>query len=149
MASYISNLVHFVWATHERRPAIKDSWKDRLYKYIAVVLRNKKARLICTGGIEDHIHVYASLPSSLSIAVIANAMKANSSRWVHQNFDRGEKFQWQKGYGAFTVSKSAEQNVIHYIQNQEIHHRQRTFHEEFVSLLEKHGIDYEERYLWV
>ncbi len=129
MSSYVSNLVHFVWGTKDRRPLIKDYWKDRLYGYIGGVLKNKKASLLAAGGMSDHVHVLASLPSTVTLAQIANAMKANSSRWIHEEL-HNDRFSWQEGYGAFSVSKSGEHRVIDYIKNQEEHHRQQTFEEE-------------------
>ena len=149
MASYISNLVHYVWGTESRRPVIKEDWKDRLYGYFGGILRNKKAKLISVGGMPDHVHVYASLPATVSISQIASALKSNSSRWVHENIPRADKFGWQDGYGAFSVSKSAEPTLLRYIANQVEHHRKREFKEELIALLEKHEIDYEDRYLWV
>jgi putative transposase len=149
MSSYIYNVVHFVWGTANREPLIRKSWRDRLYGYIGGVLENKKAKLVAAGGLEDHIHVLASLPSTISLSEAANAMKANSSRWIHQNAPQAKGFEWQAGYGAFTVSKSVEPRVKGYIQNQEEHHRKLRFADEFIALLEKHGIPYEERYLWV
>jgi REP element-mobilizing transposase RayT len=113
------------------------------------ILRNKKGKLLAAGGVEDHVHVYTSLPATLSIAQAAGALKANSSRWIHETFTKSQSFHWQDGYGAFTVSKSNEQAVIRYINNQQEHHRRRTFQEEFRELLNKHSIHYEERYLWV
>jgi REP element-mobilizing transposase RayT len=149
MSTYISNLVHFVWETANREPLIRKSWRDRLHGYIGGVLENKKAKLLAAGGIEDHVHVLASLPATLSLADAASAMKANSSRWVHENIPQGKGFDWQVGYGAFSVSKSSEEKVKAYIQNQEDHHRKQRFSDEFMALLDKHGISYEERYLWV
>ena len=96
----------------------------------------------------DHFHLYASLPSIISIADFVSAVKANSSRWVHDSYPRLRRFAWQEGYGAFSVSKSDEQRVIRYVRNQEKHHAKRTFKEELVSLLEKHEIPYDLRYIW-
>src|SRR5688572_31992469 len=149
MSTYISNLVHFVWGTANREPLIHKSWRDRLHGYIGGVLANKKATLLAAGGIEDHIHVLASLPATMSLSEAASAMKANSSRWIHENAPQSKGFDWQVGYGAFSVSKSAAPQVKAYIHNQEEHHKQRDFRKEFTALLEKHGIPYEERYLWI
>ena len=149
MSTFVSNLVHFVWGTANREPLIRKSWRDQLHGFIGGVLANKKGKLLAAGGIEDHLHVLASLPATMSPSEAASAMKANSSRWIHQNAPQCKAFDWQAGYGAFTVSKSAEKRVIDYIQNQEQHHRQWKFTAEFAALLEKHGISYEERYLWV
>jgi REP element-mobilizing transposase RayT len=145
---HLSLLIHFVWSTANREPHISSEWSDRLYGYIGGILTNKKAKLICAGGISDHVHIYASLPSTITIAEIVGAMKANSSRWVHDTFPRQRAFAWQKGYGAFSVSKSSEERVINYVRNQERHHRRHDFKSEFLMLLEKHQVEYDERYLW-
>jgi putative transposase len=145
---HISLLAHFTWSTAGREPLIASEWRDRLYSYIGGVLENKKAKLICAGGMSDHIHLYVSLPSTITPGDIVNAMKSNSSRWIHQNFAGQSAFAWQKGYGAFSVSKSAEARLIEYIKNQEMHHRRRSFQEEYLQLLEKNQIEYDERYLW-
>jgi REP element-mobilizing transposase RayT len=149
MSTYISNLIHFVWGTAKREPLIRNSWREELHGYVAGVLKNKKVKALQVGGTGDHVHVLASLPATLTLAEVANAMKANSSRWIHENAPQSRGFDWQEGYGAFSVSKSAERRVREYIQNQEEHHSGRTFEEEFRALLGKHGIPYEERYLWV
>ena len=145
---YLSLLVHFVWSTKNREPWIAPEWSDNLYAYIGGVLRKKKAKLICAGGISDHIHVYSSLPSTLTVADAVNAMKANSSRWIHEEIPQKSGFAWQDGYGAFSVNKSSEQRVTDYIMNQEEHHKRYSFQSEFLTLLRLHEIDYDERYLW-
>ena len=147
--SYICNLVHFVWGTANRQPLIHKSWRDRLHAYMGGILENKKAKLLAAGGIADHVHVLASLHATVSLAELAGALKANSSRWIHENVPPCAAFAWQEGYGAFSVSKSMEPTVKAYVKNQEEHHRQRSFREEFVELLGRHGIRYEERYQWV
>ena len=149
MSTFISNIIHFVWGTVNREPLIRKSWRDDLHAYLGGILRNKKAKLLAAGGIEDHVHVLASLPATVTLAEMAGAMKANSSRWVHENVPQCKGFDWQTGYSAFSVSKSAENRVTQYIENQEEHHRQWKFTEEFKALLEKHEIPFEERYLWV
>jgi len=145
---YISLLVHFTWSTAGREPWLETAMREDLYSVIGGIMRNKKAKLIAAGGMFDHIHLYASMPSTISIADFVNAVKANSSRWIHQSFARLRGFAWQEGYGAFSVSKSEENRVIRYVSNQEAHHRKRTFKEELISLLDKHGIPYDKRYIW-
>lgn len=144
----ISLLVHFARSTAGREPWISTDWREPLFAQIGGIMKNKKAKLLAAGGMYDHIHIYASLPSTLSIADLVNAVKANSSRWVHQTYRAAKAFAWQEGYGAFSVSKSEESRVIKYVRNQESHHRTRTFKEEFLVLLERHEIEYDERYLW-
>ena len=111
-------------------------------------MRKKNARLICAGGMFDHVHLYASLPSTISIADFVNAVKSNSSRWVHESFSHKRAFAWQEGYGAFSVSKSEEKKVIKYIRNQNEHHAKRSFKDEFLEFLIQNKIGYDERYLW-
>ncbi len=149
MSSYISNQVHFVWATKHREPVIQPDWQDRLYGYLGGILDNKKCKLLAAGGIEDHVHVLASLNATVTLAEMAGTLKANSSRWIHESFPGAKHFQWQEGYGAFSVSKSVEPRVINYIQTQNEHHGRQAFQDEFVALLDKHGIAYDDRYLWV
>jgi putative transposase len=143
---YLSLLVHFTWSTAGREPWIEREMRDGLYSYIGGIMVKKDARLISAGGMFDHIHLYASLPSTISIADFVNAVKANSSRWVHDNFPRLRNFAWQEG--GFCVSKSHEQRVMTYIANQEKHHEKRTFQDEVRALLKKHQIAYDERYFW-
>lgn len=146
---YLSLLVHFTWSTARREPWLAPEIRQPLYSYIGGIMNNKKAKLISAGGVSDHIHLYSSMPSTISIADFVNAVKSNSSRWIHENFDNRKRFAWQEGYGAFSVSKSVENRVIRYVQNQEVHHRKHSFQEELLSLLQKHDIAYDERYLWI
>jgi putative transposase len=145
---HLSLMIHFVWSTKGREPVLAFDWQNRLYSYIGGVLRSKNAVLICAGGTNDHIHLYSSLPSTVTIAEAVNIMKSNSSRWIHETYPHLKAFAWQEGYGAFSVSKSAEVQLIEYIENQEAHHSKRNFKEEFLSLLKKHNIEYDEKYLW-
>ena len=145
---YLSLLVHFTWSTAGREPWLETEMRNDLYSYIGGIMRNKNARLLSAGGMFDHIHLYASMPSTISIADFVNAVKSNSSRWIHESYARLRNFAWQEGYGAFSVSKSEEGKVVRYILNQENHHRKSTFKEELIGLLDKHGIAYDKRYIW-
>ena len=145
---YLSLLVHFTWSTAGREPWIATEMREDLYSYIGGIMRNKKAKLLTAGGMFDHIHLYASLPSTISVADFVNVVKSNSSRWIHESYLQLRNFAWQEGYGAFSVSKSEEARVDRYIRNQEHHHRKRSFKEELIELLEKHGIEYDKRYIW-
>ena len=145
---HLSLLVHFIWSTAAREPWIGLDWQDDLFGIVGGIMRKKNARLISAGGMFDHVHLYASLPSTTSIADFVNAVKSNSSRWVHKSFATGKAFAWQEGYGAFSVSKSEEQRVIRYIRNQRQHHSKRTFKEEYLEFLIQNDVDYDEKYLW-
>ena len=140
--------IHFVWSTAKREPMIDPIWKDRLYSYIGGILKAQNAKLICAGGVSDHVHLLVSMPSTITIADLVNVMKSNSSKWVHRTFPKSRSFAWQEGYGGFAVSKSAEKDVIDYIKNQEHHHHDRDFKKEFVAMLDKHEVEYETKYLW-
>jgi REP element-mobilizing transposase RayT len=145
---HLSLLVHFIWSTAAREPWIGAEWQDDLYGYIGGIMNNKNAKLICAGGMYDHIHLYASLPSTITIADFVSVIKSNSSRWVHQSSLKRRAFAWQEGYAAFSVSKSEEQKAISYIRNQERHHSKRTFKDELLEFLERYEIEYDERHLW-
>jgi putative transposase len=145
---YLSLLMHFTWSTKGREPWLGAEMRGDLYSYIGGIMNNKRAKLISAGGMFDHIHLYASLPSTISIADFVNVVKSNSSRWLHESSPKLRNFAWQEGYGTFSVSKSGEQSVISYIRNQEKHHGKTSFKQEFVAMLEKHGIAYDERYIW-
>lgn len=100
------------------------------------------------GGIEDHVRLLLGAPATLAPARIAQLVKGGSSVWIHETFPELKDFAWQDGYGAFTVSKSAVPEVTSYIATQREHHRALTYQEEYLALLQRHGIDYDERYLW-
>ena len=100
------------------------------------------------GGVEDHVHILLSLPSTASIAKALQLVKGGSSKWVHETFPEHRLFGWQEKYGAFSVSMSQLDKTIEYIKNQPEHHCKMTFKEEFLALLKKHRIGYDERYLW-
>jgi putative transposase len=99
------------------------------------------------GGIEDHVHALVMAPT-FSPSEIAQYLKGESSKWIHEEFSKLRAFEWQDGYGGFTVSKSQIPDVIAYIKNQREHHRKKTFQEEYLELLKKHDVDYDERYVW-
>lgn len=119
---HISLLVHFVWGTAGRERGSATIWREQLHSYIGGTIRNKNGKLLAAGGTHDHIHLYASLPSTITIASFVNAVKSNSSRWVHETSPNRKGFAWQEGYGAFRVSKSEEGKLIEYIRRQEQHH---------------------------
>ena len=108
-------------------------------------MKKKNARLICAGGMFDHVHLYSSLPSTISIADFVNVVKSNSSRWVHESFSNRKGFAWQEGYGAFSIGISGVEDTTQYIQGQAEHHRKMTFREEIEVFLKKHAMEYVER----
>jgi REP element-mobilizing transposase RayT len=123
-------------------------WSPRLYQYIGGTLRAKGSVLLAAGGMPDHIHLMVSLGKQSTIADIIRDIKANSSRWIHETFDSLRGFAWQTGYAAFSISQSALNDVKQYIADQSEHHRVRTFQEEFVLFLKRHGVHYDEQHIW-
>jgi len=110
------------------------------------ILENLKAKVFVIGGVEDHVHVYCSLPATITIADLVSNLKSSSSAWVHDVLQH--PFGWQDGYSAFTMSKSADDDVIRYILNQEEHHKRVTYQEELIKMLEKFQIPYDPRYVF-
>jgi REP element-mobilizing transposase RayT len=145
---YLSVKLHLVWSTKGRICLINPQWKDRLHSYLGSVAQFHLARILVVNSQPDHIHACVSLPSTIAIADLVNALKANSTRWIRQNFANQKGFAWQVGYGAFAISDSLVPSVIEYILKQEAHHTRCNFQEEFLDLLENHGIKYDRRYVF-
>jgi REP element-mobilizing transposase RayT len=146
--SYISSYFHCVFSTKERRPFIAPELRDRLRPFLGGIARQNKMKAIEIGGVEDHVHILLSLPSTMAISKALQLMKGGSSKWIHETFPEHRLFAWQEEYGAFSVSVSQLDKTIEYIKGQEDHHRKVTFQEEFLVLLKKHRIEYDERHLW-
>jgi putative transposase len=143
-----TNLIyHIIFGTKERRPLIKGDIKERLLKYITGIVANIGGKTVAINAAADHIHILVSMGTDKAIAEILRAIKANSSKFIHEEFP-SHLFQWQDGYAAFTVSHSQANVVAKYIDGQEEHHRKISFEEEFGVFLKKHGIEIDPRYMW-
>ncbi|MDR3405189.1 MAG: IS200/IS605 family transposase [Chthoniobacter sp.] len=138
---------HVIFSTKDWESLILPSWRERLHAYLGGVLRNVDAILETIGGIHDHVHLLLGLRATHCLADVVRDVKAVSSRWVHEEIGQ-RAFTWQEGYGAFTVSPSQREVVRQYIDQQAEHHRHRTFQEEYVELLKRSGVEYDERFLW-
>ena len=146
--SYCNLLYHMVFSTKHRQPLITPDIRERVYSYLGGGLKGEKGIPILINGMEDHVHILAALHQDCSVSTVLRNIKANSSKWIHRDFSGHDNFAWQSGYGTFTVSASQKDSVFKYIENQEEHHKTMTFKEEFIRLLKKHGIEYDERYIW-
>jgi REP element-mobilizing transposase RayT len=146
--SYVSAYFHCVFSTKERRRFITPELRERLCPFLGGIARQNKMKAIEIGGVEDHVHILLSLPSTMAISKALQLIKGGSSKWVHESFPEHRLFAWQEEYGAFSVSVSQLDKTIEYIKGQEDHHRKVTFQEEFLVLLKKHRIEYDERHLW-
>lgn len=150
MSSTLSNLTyHIVFSTKFREPFITPELRSVLYPYIGGIVRNKGGVLIRMGGVADHLHMVVRLRPDIALSDMVRLVKANSSKWANERgIEGGERFAWQAGYGAFTVSPSQLPALIEYVERQEEHHRVRPFRDEYVAILEKHGVEYDEGYLF-
>ncbi len=146
--SYVSSYFHCVFSTKERRPLITPELRERLWPFLGGIARQNKMKAVEIGGVADHVHLLLSLPATIPISKAMQLIKGGSSKWIHETFPNQRLFAWQEEYGAFSVSVSQLDKTIAYIRGQPEHHRKLTFQEEFLMLLKKHGIEYDERYLW-
>ncbi len=146
--SYVSNLMHCTFSTKGRQPFIDSNLESRLWPYIGGIARENRMKALAIGGIADHMHALLSLPGMMSFAKAVQLIKGGSSKWVNDTFPRSKKFEWQEGYGAFSVSASQVPKTIEYINNQKEHHRKKSFEEEFLELLTRHGIEYDRRFVF-
>jgi putative transposase len=145
--TYTALQYHIVFSTKDRTPSIQTHIQTGLYEYIGGIVRGENGVLIAIGGMPEHVHLLAAAHPSTSLAGMLRQIKTNSSKWVHENVPEMQSFAWQVGYAAFTVSKSNVGDVEAYIHNQEAHHAKVSFEDEFKAFLERHGIEYDKRYV--
>ncbi len=138
--THAANFVHCIFSTKERRALIPAELQERLYAYLTGIADNLGFKILAAGGTSNHVHLLIGLPPALTLAETVQKLKANSSRWLGEN---RVQFEWQKGYGAFSVSPSLLSTVQAYIRNQAEHHKKRSFEEEFLAFLKKSGVAYD------
>ena len=146
--SYISAHVHCVFSTKDRKRQLTEDLQSRLWAFLGGIARENGMRALIAGGTEDHAHILLSLPATMAVAKAIQLIKGGSSKWIHDTFPQHGGFRWQEGYGAFSIGISQIERTVTYIRSQKEHHRTKTFQEEFVGFLKKHGIGYDDRYLW-
>ncbi|MCX6252043.1 MAG: IS200/IS605 family transposase [Bacteroidetes bacterium] len=145
--TYTQMYLQFVFAVQDRVSLIQSGWKDELCKYITGIVQNNKHKLIAINGMPNHLHVFVGYKPHQLIPDLLQDIKGSSSGWINsRNLVKG-KFRWQEGYGAFSYSHSHIDNVAKYIMNQEHHHKKRTFAEEYIELLKKFNVVYNEKYI--
>ena len=143
MHSFVSCLMHCVFSTKERRQLITPDLQERLYPYLGGIARENRMKALSIGGVEDHVHALLSIPATLQIAKAVQLLKGNSSKWIHETFPNQRLFEWQEGYGAFSIAVSGVKATMRYIESQKQHHQSHSFKDELIAFLKKNGITYE------
>ena len=149
MANTYSKLYfHIVFAVKGRQNHIATRWKDELYKYISGIITNKNQKLMIINGMPNHIHLLIGTKPTCNLSDLVRDIKANSSKWINEKKFINGKFEWQTGFGAFTLGQSQIPKIINYIKNQEEHHKVRTFKEEYIDFLKAYEIDFTNEYIF-
>jgi putative transposase len=146
--TYSQIYLQVVFSVKRRQNLIQKHWREELYKYICGIVNGKDQKVYAIGGVEDHIHILISIKPNIALSDLVRDIKANSSKWINERGFVNGKFQWQEGFGAFSYAQAQLDNVIAYINNQEQHHRIKTFKTEYVDLLQKFNVEYDDKYLF-
>ena len=147
MATFTQILYQIVFSTKNAENTMVLSESEKLYRYLWGVLKNKKCKLYRLNGTEDHLHIVTHVHPSVSVSSLVKDLKVSSSGWIKENKVFPNFIGWQEGYGAFTYHISQKDMIVNYVKNQRTHHKIKTFREEFIELLEEHGIEFDEKYL--
>jgi REP element-mobilizing transposase RayT len=146
-STHLSLHFHIIFGTKHQRPLIVPQWRSRLHAYLGGTAKTLEVVPEAAGGIADHVHLLLGLRATHRLADVVRDLKRVSSAWIHETI-RDKTFEWQDGYGAFTVSASLTETVKHYIARQEEHHIKKSFQEEYLEFLKLSGAEFDERYLW-
>ena len=145
--SYNQIHIQFVFAVKYRTALISNEWKERLYQYITGILQHNNHKVLQINGMPDHIHIFIGMRPDQSISALMQNVKTESSKWIKAQ-KLSPSFAWQEGYGAFSYSRSQINDVVRYIQNQELHHKKETFLEEYKKFLTAFEIEWDEKYIF-
>ena len=145
--TYTQIHIQTVFAVQNRQSLINKEWKDELYKYITGIIQNHNHKVLQINGMPDHIHILFGMRPTQSLSDLMKQVKQDSSKWINKKGFVNGKFSWQAGYGAFSYAKSEISNVIHYIKNQEVHHKSVSFQDEYLQLLNEFNIEFDERFI--
>ena len=141
-------LLHLVFSTKNREQWIVTEIQPRLHAYLAGACHAIGSQAYRIGGTKDHVHIACALPRTLTVSSLLEEIKKSSSAWMKEQGEEYAKFKWQAGYGVFSLGQSQLPVLLRYIENQNEHHRTRTFQEELLEILKRYGVEYDERYLW-
>ncbi|MBL7779010.1 MAG: IS200/IS605 family transposase [Chitinophagales bacterium] len=146
--TYTQLYIQIVFAVKGRQNLIPKSRKEELHKYITGIVQKRKHKMLAINSMPDHIHIFVGLQPEQSISDLVRDIKTNSSSFITEHNFVSQKFNWQQGYGAFSYAQSQIDAVVKYILNQEVHHRKKSFKEEYLEFLQKFEVEYDERYLF-
>jgi putative transposase len=146
--TYTQLHIHLVFSPRNREALIKKDWRDELEKYITKIVQNHNHKLLAIGAMHDHIHIFIGYDVNQLIPDLVQNIKTSSSHWIREKKFTKFKFEWQKGYGAFSHSHSQLDTVAKYILNQDEHHKGRSFKEEYLEMLRKNEIDFKDEYVF-
>ena len=145
--TYASNRIHVVFSTKDRKESLPCDLQPKLWAYMKGIAKNHGFEALKIGGVADHIHALLVVPPAIALAKAVQAIKGCSWKWLNDTGGAGSNFAWQEGYGAFSVSASQTDEVVAYIENQRAHHANRNYEEEFIGLLKRYGIAYDQAHV--
>jgi len=146
--TYTQIYIHIVFAVQGRQNLITKEHKEELHKYITGIVQNKGQKLIAINSMPDHVHIFIGMKPTVALSDLVRDIKNNSSSFINEKRWVRGKFNWQKGFGAFSYGHSQIDVVVKYIQNQEKYHKQKTFREEYLEMLQKFAVEYDDKYLF-
>jgi REP element-mobilizing transposase RayT len=146
--TYTQIYIHGVFCVQDRYCLISKIWKDELFKYITGIIQNNGHKLIAINGMADHLHIFIGMKPTQSLSDLMQDIKGDSSKWINGKGFLSGRFSWQEGFGAFSYSSSQIDNVVKYINNQEVHHKSKAFIDEYKDILKKFNINFDDRYLF-
>ena len=146
--TYTQIHIQFVFAVKYRAALIGREWKERLHQYLTPIFQDNNHKMLQINSMPDHIHILIGMRPNMSVSSLAQLVKTESSKWIKGQDFNSYPFAWQEGYGAFSYAKSQTDDVIRYIQNQEVHHRKETFLDEYRKFLTTFAIEWDERYIF-
>jgi REP element-mobilizing transposase RayT len=146
--TYTQLYIQFIFAVQNRKNLIHLQWEPALHKYITGIVQNKSHKMIAINGMPDHLHMFIGYKPAESLSELMKVVKGESSKWITDHGHVNGRFRWQEGYGAFSYSRSHIDRVYHYVMNQKKHHKKKTFLEEYLELLDKFGVAYDERFIF-
>ncbi|MDZ7766191.1 MAG: IS200/IS605 family transposase [Melioribacteraceae bacterium] len=146
--TYTQITIHLIFAVKNRENLLKKSIRPELFKYMSGIVKNKNHKLLAINGVADHVHLLIGQSPTMALSDLVRDIKNNSSKFINQKKLVLGKFGWQTGYGAFSYSRSQRPNVIKYIENQEEHHKVKTFREEYLEILQKFDVEYDSEYIF-